>query len=155
MYLSSLLLSTQLGSNDNIGLRQEYASKLVRDPSSHILDYKTVQLQHILGGPFVEISCYEFKPSSPPDPNETHIFWKEKWGWNESLTTCWSSKSLKHDLEHYVEQNVDIFVEEACKRSKYLAPIFKIALKLIHVSDSSKAQNTPLTQLRTRLYGVF
>jgi hypothetical protein len=96
---------------------------------------KVAFLQHHVNGPNLKVECYYFEPD-PTEPSQTTIYWKEE-RWKEAQTTAVSLTNLKYDLEPYIEQMVDIILDEACNGPYYIAKFFQDIRKFREVSNRS------------------
>lgn len=122
-------------SNDRIGLAKEYERKRVYPPTHYLCEVKVACLQHHVNGPELVVKCYYFEPDLT-EPSQTTIYWKEE-SWKEAKTTAVSLTSLNYDLEPYIEQMVDIVLNEACNGPHYIAKFFQEIRKFRKVSNPS------------------
>ena len=129
------LYHTYLISDDCVGLDDEYKSKRLYCPSQYIHPYRTILLKHYPDGPELPVECYYFEPD-PEDPDQITFYWKSKGDWKSILTPAVSLKSLKLNLEYYIEESVPIVLEKACKGPYETARLFYLAWKLADVSDA-------------------
>jgi hypothetical protein len=126
-------VSISLISDDRIGLEKEYELKRVYPLTYYSRKVKIAFLQHYINGPELNMECYYFKPDLI-DLSQITIYWKEE-RWKEAQTTAVSLTNLKHDLELYIKQIVNITLDKACNGPYYVTKFFQDIRKFRKVSN--------------------
>jgi len=98
------------------------------------LSYQTVELHHYLNGPTLNVECCKFLVTNR---NQVHVLQQNSSGWHAQETTAYCLTNTKMNITSYVQDCVDLSLNEACRRRHPVAVFFWLARLCRQVSNLS------------------